>query len=329
MRVHESIAARVSARAWVTFAAVSVLWGIPYLFIKIAVGELSPGFVAWGRIAIGAAVLLPFAWRMGALRGLRRHLWPVLAYAACEIAVPFVLIALGERYVASSLASILIATMPLIVAVLALRYAPDERPTPGRLAGLIVGLAGVVALLGIDVAGHSGELFGAVCILVATVGYATAPIIINRRLSDQHPLGPVTASLVVATVALAPLAIVTRPHSVPSGGVIASVIVLGVGCTALGLVLFFVLITEAGPSRASVITYINPIVAVALGVTLLDERLGAGAVAGLLLILAGSWLATDGRLPPGLAAVLIRLGLRRAPPTPARPETPGAPRPSA
>ena len=316
----------MSARAWVTFAAVSVLWGIPYLFIKIAVDDLSPGFVAWGRVAIGAAILLPFAWRLRALEGLRGHLRPVVAYAACEIAVPFFLIAAGEQHVSSSLASILISTMPLMVALLALRFAPAERPTPRRLLGLVIGLGGVVALLGIDVAGHADELFGAACVLVATLGYATAPIIINRRLSEQHPLGPVSAGLLLATFALAPLAAVTAPDSMPPGGAIAAVVVLGVGCTAAGLVLFFVLITEAGPSRASVITYINPIVAVALGVTLLDERLGAAAVAGLLLILAGSWLATDGRLPPGLGAVAARFGLR---PRRARPATRGAPRPSA
>ena len=326
MPAHVSIPAAVSARAWVVFAAVSVLWGIPYLFIKISVDDLSPWFVAWGRIAIGAAVLLPFAWKAGALKGLRDHIWPVVAYAACEIAVPFFLIAVGEQHISSSLASILIATMPLIVALLALRFAPEERPTRMRMLGLVLGLAGVVALLGIDVAGHPAELFGAACVLVATVGYATAPIIINRRLSDQHPLGPVTASLVLATIVMLPLGAFSAPGSVPSAGSIASVAVLGVGCTAIGLVLFFVLITEAGPSRARVITYINPIVAVTLGVTLLDERLGAGAVAGHLLILAGSWLATDGRLPPGLAAVAARLGLR---PKRAQPATRGAPRPSA
>ena len=315
----------MSARAWAVFAAVSVLWGIPYLFIKIALGDLEPGFVAWGRIAIGALVLLPIAWKLGALKGMRGHVKWVITYAVCEIAVPF-LIAVGEKHVSSSMASIIIATMPLIVAVLALRFAPEEKPTRLRLLGLVVGLLGVVALLGIDVAGHPDELFGAGCILVATVGYAMAPIIISRNLADQHPIAPVTGGVVFATFALLPLAIIGAPHSVPSAGAIASVVVLGVGCTALGLVLFFVLITEAGPSRASVITYINPIVAVALGVTLLDERLGAGAVAGLLLILAGSWLATDGRLPPGLAAVAARVGLR---PKPAPPATRGAPRPSA
>jgi len=242
----------VSARAWAVFAAVSVLWGIPYLFIKIAVGDLAPGFVAWGRIAIGALVLLPIAWKLGALKGMRGHIKWVIAYAVCEIAVPFFLIAVGETHVSSSLASILIATMPLIVALLALRFAPEEKPTRLRLLGLVVGLLGVVALLGIDVAGHPDELFGAGCILVATVGYATAPIIISRKLADQHPIAPVTGGVVFATLALLPLAIIGAPHSVPSAGSIASVVVLGVGCTALGLVLFFVLITEAGPSRASV-----------------------------------------------------------------------------
>jgi len=284
----------MTARAWVTFAAVSALWGIPYLFIKIAVGDFSPGVVAWGRVAIGAAVLVPIAWRLGALRGLRERWRAVAAYAACEIIVPFFLIAAGEGYVSSSLASILIATMPLMVALLALRFAPDEKPTPVRLVGLVIGLAGVVALLGIDVAGHPEELFGAVCVLVATVGYATAPIIVNRKLSKQHPLGPVSAGLVLATLVLAPVAALTTPSAVPSADAIASVVVLGLGCTALGLVLFFVLITEAGPSRASVITYINPVVAVTLGVIFLDERLGAGAAVGLPLILIGSWLATMG-----------------------------------
>ena len=291
----------MSARAWVTFAAVSVLWGIPYLFIKLAVDELSPGFVAWGRVAIAALVLLPIAWKLGALKGLRDRAGSVVAYAACEIAVPFFLIAVGEQYVSSSLTSILISTMPLMVALLALRFVPGDRPTGLRLVGLFLGLAGVVALLGIDVGGETNELLGALCILVATAGYASATVIIETRLSDRHPLGPVSASLALSTIVLAPLAVIGAPSQAPSADAIAAVVVLGIGCTALALVLFFLLIREAGPSRASVITYINPVVAVTLGVTLLDESLGAGAIAGLLLILAGSWLATDGRLPPGLA----------------------------
>lgn len=285
----------MSARAWLLFAAVSVVWGVPYFFIKVAVdADVPPAFVAWSRIALGALLLLPLALRRGALRGLDGRWAAIAAYAACEIAVPFTLISIGEQHVASSLTAILIASMPLMVALLALPLSPGERPGGTRLVGLLVGLAGVVALLGIDVAGEPDELLGAALILVATLGYATAPFIIQRRLADLDPLGPVTASLVLATVALLPAAVIWPPEEVPPADALASLVVLGSVCTALGLVLFFRLIAEAGPSRASVITYVNPLVAVLLGVLVLDERLGLTSIAGLLLILAGSWLATGG-----------------------------------
>jgi drug/metabolite transporter (DMT)-like permease len=286
----------MTTRAWLLFGAVSVVWGVPYFFIKVAVeAGVPPGFVAWSRVAMGALLLLPLAGRRGALRGLGGR-WPAIAaYTACEVAVPFVLIAIGEQYVASSLAAILIASMPLMVALLSVRFSPADRPTGLRLAGLLIGFGGVVALLGIDVAGRPGELLGAVLVLVATLGYATAPIIVDRRLGDLDPMGPIAASLGLATLVLAPAAILTPPDGLPPGDALGSLAVLGVVCTALGLVLFFRLVVEAGPSRAAVITYINPLVAVVLGVLVLNERVGATAVAGLLAILAGSWLSTGGR----------------------------------
>jgi drug/metabolite transporter (DMT)-like permease len=286
----------MTARAWLLFAAVSVVWGVPYFFIKVAVDAgVPPAFVAWSRVALGAVVLLPLAWRRGALGGLAGR-WPaVLAYTACEVAVPFLLIAAGEQHIASSLAAILIASMPLMVALLSVRLSPDDRPTGLRLVGLVVGFGGVVALLGIDVAGRPGELLGAVLVLVATLGYATAPIIVNRRLADLDPLGPIAASLALATLLLVPAVLVGPPDEVPPGDALGALAVLGVVCTALGLVLFFRLIVEAGPSRASVITYVNPLVAVVLGVLVLDERVGAMSVVGLLAILGGSWLSTRGR----------------------------------
>ena len=287
----------MTARAWLLFAAVSVVWGVPYFFIKVAVeAGVPPAFVAWSRVALGAAVLLPLAWRRGALRGLAGR-WPaVVAYTACEVAVPFLLIAAGEQHIASSLAAILIASMPLMVALLSVRLSPDDRPTGLRLVGLVIGFGGVVALLGIDLAGRPGELLGAVLVLVATLGYATAPIIVNRRLADLDPLGPIAASLAMATLLLVPAVLVDPPDQVPPGDALGALAVLGVACTALGLVLFFQLIVEAGPSRASVITYVNPLVAVVLGVLVLDERVGAMSVVGLLAILGGSWLSTRGRL---------------------------------
>jgi drug/metabolite transporter (DMT)-like permease len=286
----------VTPRAWLLFAAVSVVWGVPYFFIKVAVDDgVPPAFVAWSRVALGAAALLPLAWRRGALRGLGGRWGAIAAYTVCEVAVPFLLIAVGEQYVSSSLAAILIASMPLMVALLSVRFSPDDKPTGLRLAGLVIGFGGVVALLGVDVAGRPGELLGAVLVLVATLGYATAPMIINRRLADLDPLGPIAASLALAMVLLVPAVVVSPPEAVPSGDGLASLAVLGVVCTALGLVLFFRLIVEAGPSRAAVITYVNPLVAVVLGVLVLDERLGAMSVVGLLAILGGSWLATRGR----------------------------------
>ncbi len=288
----------MTPRAWLLFALSSVIWGVPYLFIKIAVDAgVPPGFVAWARVALGTALLLPIALRRGALRGLRGRSGAIAAYAVCEIAVPFVLIAVGERYISSSLTAILVATMPLLVALLSVRLSPADQPTGLRLLGLVIGLGGVVALLGIDVAGRPDELLGAALVLIATLGYALAPIIVSRSLADLDPLGPVAASLAMATIALLPAAFLTPPHAVPGVAALGAIAVLGVVCTALGLVVFFELIAAAGPSRASVITYVNPLVAVLVGVLALDERLSATSVAGLLLILGGSWLSAGGRPP--------------------------------
>jgi drug/metabolite transporter (DMT)-like permease len=301
----------VSARGWVLFAAVSVIWGMPYLFIKIGVEELSPGFVAWSRVALGALVLLPLALRRGALRGLPLR-W-LVAFATAEIAIPFPLIGFGEQRISSSLAAILIAALPLVVAFLALRFDRAERPTPTRLVGMLVGLGGVVALVGIDIGGRGAELLGAAAVLTATIGYACGPLIVKRHLANADPLGPVTAAMGIAAIMLLPFGIGDFPTTTPAADTLVSIAVLGLVCSAFAFLLFFRLIAEVGPSRATVITYVNPIVALALGVAVLGESVTAGAIAGLLLILAGSWLATDGRVPPGLAAVVTRMRERKAP----------------
>lgn len=296
----------MSARAWALFATVSVIWGMPYLFIKIAVDEMSPSVVAWSRLALAAAVLLPVAWKLGALRGLGER-WRILAlFAAVEMAIPWPLIGFGEVHITSSLAAILIAAVPLFVALIALRFDHSERPTPTRLVGMLIGLAGVAALVGIDIGGRTDELLGALAVLLAAFCYAIGPMIVKRRLSDVDPLGPVAASLAIATLLVTPFAAADIPDSVPSGEAVASIAVLGLVCSALAFLFFFRLIAEVGASRATVITYVNPVVALALGVAILDESVTTGVVVGLLLILAGSWLSTDGRLPPGLAGLAGR-----------------------
>jgi drug/metabolite transporter (DMT)-like permease len=307
----------MSRRAWVLFAAISVIWGVPYLFIKVAVdGGVSPFFLAWARVAMAAAILLAVAPRQTRdllVHGPRR--W-VAAYAIVEISLPFPLIAAGERHIASSIAAIVIATVPLLIALLALRFDRSERPTRKRMIGMLIGLAGVIALVGIDLSGQSGELLGAAAVMVAAVGYAGGPMILKRHFMSFDPRATMAASLLVATVLLTPGALLTLPSSAPPADAIASLIVLGLLCTATAFVIFVVLVSEIGPGRAAIITYINPVVAVSLGVVVLGESPGAGAIAGLLLILAGSWLATDGRLPPGPTAIVTRLRSgRRAPRT--------------
>jgi drug/metabolite transporter (DMT)-like permease len=303
----------MSARAWTGFAALSLLWGVPYLFIKVAVdGGLSPAFVAWVRVVLAAVILLALAGRAGVLPTVRGH-WRWLAiYGLIEIAIPFPLIAAGEQHVSSSLAAILIAAVPLFVALLAIRFDHAERATGSRLAGLLIGLTGVVVLMGIDVAGKRDEMLGAAAILVAALGYAAAPMVLKRKFGHLDSRAAMGTSLAIAAIALTPFAALAPPEAMPDADVLASLAVLGIACTALALVILTALIVEIGPGRALVITYINPVIAVALGVVILHEHLGPGSVIGLLLIIAGSWLSTDGRLPPRLLT-LGRSARRRRP----------------
>ncbi len=301
----------MSRRAWLAFAAASVIWGVPYLFIKIAVDHgMTAPLVAWGRVILGAVALLTLAWRAGTLGSVRGRWRWLLAFAVAEIAIPFPMLAIGEERVPSSLAAIMVATVPLIGALLAMRFDHSERPTPVRALGLAVGFAGVIALVGLDVAGHKGELLGVGAIMITATGYAIGPMLIKHRLAGADPRATMGASLAIAAVLLTPWAALDLPPRTPPAGAIGAVVVLGLLCTATAFVVYAILIGEVGSSRATVITYVNPVVAVALGVLLLGESLGAGAVAGLLLILAGGWLATDGRLPPGISSLAARVPRR-------------------
>lgn len=312
----------MNARAWVAFALVSVLWGFPYLFIKIAIdGGMPPILLAWARVALGALVLVAIAWRAGTLAPLRAKRKWILVYAVIEIVFPFPLIAAGEQTVASSTAAIVIATAPLMAATLAIRFEPSERADGSRLTGLLVGLAGVVALVGLDLSGNGGELLGILAIFGAAFGYATGAMVLRRHLAELDPIASMGASLSLAALALTPFAALSVPAASPTLGALGSVAILGLLSTAAALALMALLITEVGPGRALVVTYVNPVIAVGLGVVFLGETPGAGAIAGLLLILAGSWLSTGGGLPPGLKRFhgrWNRLGVQWRPQPPER-----------
>jgi len=282
----------LTPRAWGAFAGVGLLWGLPYFFIKVAVGEVSPAFVGWSRVSLGALILLPLAWRRGTLSTLRGAWAPVIAFAAVEMGIPFLLIPAGEQFISSSLTAIIISSVPLCIALLSLRFAPHDRPDARRFLGMLAGLAGVVALLGIQLAGHPLELVGAACILGAAVCYAAGPMIAAQKMPGVDSIAGVGASSAISALGLLPVAVATAPHRMPSPAVIWSLLGLGVLCTAIAMALYFFLIAEAGPSRASIITYVNPAVAVLAGVVALGERLTPVMIFGLALILAGSGLAT-------------------------------------
>jgi drug/metabolite transporter (DMT)-like permease len=280
----------MSRRGWLLFAAMGVIWGIPYLLIKVAVADLSPASLVLLRTATGALLLLPFAAARGALAPLRAHWRWVLVYTGVEVAVPWMLLSDAERHISSSLAGLLVAAVPFVGSLLALVTGGDDRLDTRRLSGLLIGFLGVATLVGFDVSGGS---LGAIAeIAVVTVGYALGPMIIVRRLGGVPAVGVVTASLVLTAIAYAPVGVLQLPHSAPSIQVVLAVAGLGVVCTALAFVLFFMLIGEVGPVRATVITYVNPAVALTLGVLVLGEPLTAAAGAGFALILVGMFLAT-------------------------------------
>lgn len=294
----------MTRKGWLLFAVISVFWGIPYLFIKIAVREIDPAVVVVARVAIAAVILTPIALKRGTLRQIRSHWLAVGALALVQVAIPFLLISYGEQHISSSLASLLIAGEPLLVAVLAIRLDPSERVSGFRFAGQLIGLAGVMLLVGLDAGGDKFKLLGAGLVLLATVGYALGALLVRRRPFVALPsLGIIAMQCLISTLVLAPLALARRPAYVPSASVLGSLIVLGVVCTALGWLVFFALVAEVGASRGTVFTYVNPAVAVVLGVTLLGEPLNAAMIAGFLLIILGSWLSTGGRIPPRFIAL--------------------------
>ena len=280
----------MSRRGWLLFGVMSVIWGIPYLFIKIALEGVSSPFLVFARTVIAATVLLPIALRRGMVRPALRHWRPLLAFAVLEIGGPWLLLNDAEQHISSSLAGLLIAAVPLIATVVTWRLGDHAVLEPKRLLGLLVGMGGVAAVVGLDV-GHTSALRMGEVLLVA-VGYAIAPIIADRRLKEVPTLAVIALSLTGVAIAYLPAAVFSHPHGWPRGTVTGAILTLGLVCTASAFLLFFALIAEAGPVRATVITFINPAVAVLLGMAVLNERFTAGIAVGFPLVLAGSWLST-------------------------------------
>jgi drug/metabolite transporter (DMT)-like permease len=286
----------VTHRGWLLFAAMAVIWGIPYLLIKIAVGELTPATLVLLRTTVAGLILVPLAAARGDIRPLLPRWRWVVAYTFVEVAAPWILLSDAERRLSSSLAGLLIAGVPLVGSLLVWIVGGDDRPDLRRIAGLVVGFVGVAVVVGLDVA--TDDLFAVAEVGLVVVGYAIGPMIIARRLQGAPAVGVVAASLALTALAYAPIGVAQLPAALPSAQVVSSVLILGVVCTALAFLLFFALIGEVGPIRATIITYFNPAVALVLGVLLLDEPFTVGLATGFALIAIGSFFAT--RRPRGM-----------------------------
>lgn len=290
----------ISARGWWLFATMAVLWGMPYLFIKEAVDSYSPAAVVAGRTLIAAAVLLPLALRRRALRPALR-VWPwVLAFGAIEMAGPFLLLSHAEQTLPSGLTGLLVATVPLFAAIIAFSRGDRSVLRPARVAGLGIGFIGVaIVVAGPGLA--SGGLVPIAEVLLVAVLYATAPFIVARKLADVPAIGSITLSMIAVGLFYLPIAFLTQ-HEVPTASSTISLVLLGVLCTAVAFIGFFALIREVGPARAPLFTYVNPVVAIALGAIVLGEQITAGLLIGFPVIVAGCWLAATGGIrPPRLA----------------------------
>jgi drug/metabolite transporter (DMT)-like permease len=282
----------LTRRGWILFLSLALIWGVPYMLIRVAVAELSPALLVLGRTTLGACLLLPVVLRRGHLARLLPRWRPILAFTVVEICLPWLFLGSAERRISSSASGLLVACVPIAGALVSRATGRVEAGLGWRgRVGLLLGLAGVAALVGLDLSMRDGWALAEMLLVV--VGYAVGPIIVARYLADLPSLEVVAASLTLAALLYAPAAVLAAPPRWPALPVVGAVAVLGVLCTAAAFVLFFELIAEVGPVRATVVAYLNPAVAVAAGVLVLGEPLTPGMVAGFALILSGSYLAAN------------------------------------
>jgi drug/metabolite transporter (DMT)-like permease len=281
------------------FTVLAAFWGASYLFIKVALeDDVGPAAIVFARTALAAAVLLPLASRTGALAGVRGLLGPIALLAAVQVAGPFLLISAGERHLASSLTGILVATAPIFTFLLAFALSGEERASGLSLLGVGIGVAGVALLLGVDAGGGSAALLGGLLVVLASFGYGLGAWYLKRRIAGRvEPVGVVAATMTWSALMVAPLAAIDAPPHAPALGTLAALGALGVLGTGVSFVLFYSLIASIGPARASLVAYVAPGFAVLYGVALLGESFTAATAGGLVLIVGGSWLAAEGRLP--------------------------------
>ncbi|HEU0024503.1 MAG TPA: DMT family transporter [Thermoleophilaceae bacterium] len=285
-------------RALIQFSLLAAFWGASYLFIKVALEDgVGPLPIVFARTALAALVLLPLALARGYLGGIRSLAGPVFVLAFVQIAAPFTLISVGEQNLPSALTGILVATAPIFTFLLAFALTGEERAGGLSLLGVGVGVVGVALLLGVDAEGGAPALVGGLLVVLATTGYALGAWYSKRALSGVEPVGLAAATMAAAALMVAPFAALDLPGHAPSIEAAGSLVALGVLGTGVAFVFVHSLIAAIGPARMSLVAYVAPAFSVIYGVTLLGEEFGLATAAGLVLIVAGSWLAAEGRLP--------------------------------
>jgi drug/metabolite transporter (DMT)-like permease len=286
----------VNRRAWILLLSLAALWGASYLFISIALDDLSPAMIVMMRCGLAALVLLPVALRTGAFEGLRPMAGPLVLLALVQVAAPFLLISAGQTEIPSSLAGILVASAPIFTAILAVWLDQSERLHGGGAVGVAIGIVGVGVLLGVDLGGDSGALLGGLAVVVASLGYAIGGFMLHKRFGSFRPIGIVVCTMGLSSLMAMPIALATPPDSVGLD-TIGAITALGAGGTGIAFVIYYTLNASIGPTRTSLVAYVAPGFAVLYGVLLLDEKFSAGTALGLLLIVGGSWLAANSRRP--------------------------------
>ena len=287
----------MSTRSWLALLFLGSLWGASYMFIKISLEDLSPAMIVFLRTGLAALVLVPLAVHRKALGGLSGALGMIAVLALVQVAAPFLLISAGEQAISSSLTGILVSSTPLFTAVLAIWVDQAERSTGPRALGLVAGFGGVALLIGVDLGGSSNALLGGIAVALAGLGYAIGSFIVKRSSVSLAPVGIAAATMVASTLFVAPLGLIGAPDAMPGLDTVGAMLALGLVGTGLAFAIFYTLTATVGPARVALVTYIAPVFAVFYGSLLLGEQISLGTVAGLALIVGGSWVAAGQPFP--------------------------------
>lgn len=282
----------MSRKGWALFALIGVLWGVPYLFMKVAVAELSTPVIVFSRLVIGAALLVPIALFQRSMRSALRYWRYIAFYAILEMVGPWFLITSAQRELSSGVVALLVATVPIWATLFAHHTGDSTAAHRTRIFGIALGLVGIALLVGIESFSDVGNFISLFQVLLASASYAFAVNMVARKVPGVSGIAVNAIAMIISGLIYLPFAIAYWPTQTPSSDAIWSTIGLGVLSTAMAFWVFFLVIDEVGPARASLVVYPNTAVAVLLGIVILDEPLTIAIAIGLPLVLVGSYFAS-------------------------------------